>query len=759
MKWFSWFFACCLLSSGLLHANPQTIDSFRKEYKAWEVKDWGDPAQLSLASPPGEKLASLKMNFEAAAKEPHAKGIVLRRSLLGRIEQYKEFTFDIFLASQGPVDFVFSFEADRHYQLAPVPLKAGWNRNIRVDLLQANFSFGGASDPYNLQPRPDLYMGAMMLNFLRRSPDGGAIYLAPVQSQHSPALSLKVKPPATIVRQALELGPIKADKTSLKTYETIELSLTLPTALLNPFDPDEIKIEGTFRSPQGQTRRVAGFLHSGTVSGTEAAENLLWKLRFTPETPGPWTYEIQALRGRELVKSPPGNFTVSAQEHDGFVRVDAKDPYSFAFDSGRYYYPIGQNVAWLPMQDYERYFKKMSEHGENWARIWMSHWSFGIEWKPMGTYRGLNNYNLDKAEQLDQLLALAEKYGVYLQLVFDFHGAYSSKVNPEWLNNPYNKINGGFLDKAEDFFTHKQAKDLYKKRLRYIVSRWGHSPHIMAWEFFNEVSYTDGYQDQRVTAWHDEMSRFVRDIDPYQHLRTTSYGGEFKAGSFGLKTIDFAQYHAYTNNIHQQLRYINSKLKRYGKPYFVGEFGSNTNNGVDDQDKEGSFLHAGIWSQFMHDAGGNAMPWWWDSHIEPNNLYRHFGALSAFAAGIDRRLYTFEQVRERLQMPVGDTSYTFELIGLRDKGFAMYWIAESEGMRAGGRPQLLSFKEMKVALGGFSQPSYELEFWDTRTGKILDTQTLRSEKNSLAIELPLFVSDVALKIRPAEIKSLGSNAR
>jgi hypothetical protein len=378
----------------------------------------------------------------------------------------------------------------------------------------------------------------------------------------------------------------------------------------------------------------------------------------------------------------------------------------------------------------------------------MTNWSFGIEWKPMGQFQGLGAYNLERAQKLDELLELADSFGLYLQLVFDFHGAYSSKVNPEWSNNPYNVINGGFLTSPEEFFTHPEAKALYKKRLRYIMARWGASPHVMAWEFFNEVSFTDNFNERTINDWHQEMASYVKQLDAYQHLTTTSYGGGAIGDVYQLPVIDFSQYHIYAQNIVKQLPRINTKLSQYNKPYFIGEFGSDAANGGDDLDKTGIFLHAGLWSQFMQPASGNAMPWWWDSHIEPNKLYYHFAGLARFAQGVDRRHHAFMPFAQKLRMSVGDQSYDFELMGLQSSELSMFWLCDALGMKPQGRPQQLAYEEVKIALPGFKDQLYDLEFWDTYRGKVIRRAKLEPDGGRLAFELPRFSNDIAFKIRP-----------
>ena len=70
--------------------------------------------------------------------------------------------------------------------------------------------------------------------------------------------------------------------------------------------------------------------------------------------------------------------------------------------------------------------------------------------------------------------------------------------------------------------SHPQAREAYKKRLRYIVARWGYSPHIAAWQLWNEIDHgaqvlsavRDG--DITVEQWHEEMSAYLQQIDVHR---------------------------------------------------------------------------------------------------------------------------------------------------------------------------------------------------------------------------------------------------
>jgi hypothetical protein len=736
------------------------LDDFENE-QPWETKEWGDGANLSLETQNATHgKRSLRVRFDKAGGVPHPKGIVIRRSLLGRAVDFQDFTFDIYVEASAPLRLKIGLDADQTYERPPILLQPGWNRNVQLQILSGKFQ-AWDSELGKVVMKPELAIGSLILSFHRELNEAGSVYMDNIRTQHRPEWNLNrpqaPKPDQHVVR----IKSVGQPERTLKIYQPLELTVDLDALVLDPYDPNEFELKGLFTSPQGSELEIPGFLHSGEVSGTEPVRNAVWKIRFTPTQAGDWTYRVVAKNRWQRVQSESVTQHVEFEMRDGFVRVDPKFPQYFTFDSGRFYYPIGQNVAWLPFRDYDRYFYKMSQHGENWARIWMTNWSFGIEWKPMGQFQGLGAYNLDRAQKLDDILRQAELYGLYLQLVFDFHGAYSSKVNPEWSNNPYNVINGGFLASPDQFFTHPLAKEIYKKRLRYIIARWGYSPHVMAWEFFNEVSFTDNFNERVINAWHQEMASFVKQLDPYKHLTTTSYGGDAIGDVYKSPMIDFSQYHIYAQNIFKQLPRISHKLSQFNKPHFVGEFGSDSANGRDDQDKSGMFLHAGLWSQFMQPASGNAMPWWWDTHIEPNHLYYHFAALAHFAKDIDRRQYHFTPVVQKLRMKVAEQTYDFDLVGLQSPEFSMFWLCDSLGMSMKGRPQHFAYEAVKIALLGFDDERYDLEFWDTYKGRILKKSRMESDSGRLAFELPRFSNDIAFKIRayPKSPERLGAKER
>ncbi|TAE43604.1 MAG: hypothetical protein EAZ89_22010, partial [Bacteroidetes bacterium] len=295
---------------------------------------------------------------------------------------------------------------------------------------------------------------------------------------------------------------------------------------------------------------------------------------------------------------------------------------------------IGENMCWQNTNaylDYKKWIDKLSGAGGNYFRLWHAHWGLGIEWKNnVSQYQGLRRYQQEKARYQDWLFDYAAEKGVYLMLTLQHHGQVSTQVNPNWSESPYNAANGGPCAQTWDFFTDSAAKAHTRNRYRYIVARWGYSRAILCWELFNEAEWTDAYDlhDADVMLWHAEMAAYLKSIDPYQHLVTTSFADEKNDPLvWGNTDIDFTQTHYYINspNLERVLaggarRYLSD----YAKPTLNGEFGIGASSTLPQIDPDGIHIHNGLWAPVFSGGMGTGMSWWWDIYIEVKNLYTHF---------------------------------------------------------------------------------------------------------------------------------------
>ena len=404
-----------------------------------------------------------------------------------------------------------------------------------------------------------------------------------------------------------------------RAYEKIEIAFEWPGFQGDPFDYISHDVRVRIAGPGGAIVSLPAFFDGGT----------LWRARHTPNAPG--IYKVVGIfdNGKNLnlnVQTQRFDVGKSSVLRDSWVRIDAKNARRFSLADGRRFYPFGLNQAWTGdgQKGYDAKFADLEKSGLNWSRIWMNHWDAkNLDWARSGK-TPIGAIDLKVARTWDDIIQSADRHNVWVQIAIQHHGQYSLKVNPNWGENPWNVENGGFLQTPNEFFTDARARDLTRRKLRYMVARYGYCPHIMAWELWNEVQFSAAAQDGQwdaVAAWHREMADFVRAQDIYDHLVTTS--SEVPPPVFA--PVDYYQRHAYPINLIPSLSANHFNGKEWPvKPEFVGEFGpDNTKDRPDEWT-----LHSGLWAGLMSDNAGAAQYWEGD-RIERDNFYFHFAAASA----------------------------------------------------------------------------------------------------------------------------------
>lgn len=431
-----------------------------------------------------------------------------------------------------------------------------------------------------------------------------------------------------------------------RTYPHVEITFRLPGVEGNPF---EAEVWGIVTRPGGKPVRLAAF-HDGQD---------IWRVRYTPDRPGKHGVRITiGPRGKDRPAAPvglaPRQFDVNGEPSPGFVRVSAGERQRFVLDGGEPVFPIGYNVGWGEVADFEAHHRKMRGAGINWSRHWMA--GFGrlqLDWwdapDPLAGRLSLAN-----ARKWDRIVGSAEARGVRFQLVLQHHGQFSTKAATNWRYCPWNVANGGFLARPQAFFTNERARRLTRMKYRYVVARWGYSPAILAWELFNEVQFTDAGKDARlkddpnwaspqgaaVAAWHAEMAALLRSLDPYRHLVTTS-SGFAPDGPLG-RIVDFHQEHVYREDMIAAAGRLPGGIDRYDKPVFYGEAGQKDPG----RWRRREYAHSLLWAGLMSGGAGAAQRWSWRS---VDGMLGDFQAASRFvdASGLARRHFAPLPVRCR----------------------------------------------------------------------------------------------------------------
>lgn len=484
----------------------------------------------------------------------------------------------------------------------------------------------------------------------------------------------------TTLAQAPVINAASPTSTTVEQWGKFEVKLDVTANWANAYDYDEIRVECVFTDPNGTSRTVEGFfmqeyqLNPQTGALTPVGSGT-FKLRFSPDKTGTWKYNLSCTNAAGTGAFPEQTFQCAAPNslnNKGFVRGNQTN--YFHFDIGEQFIPVGENIAWQQSHvflDYEKWLTKLSDNGGNFFRLWQCHWGLGLEWQNgMLSYLGLRKYKQSNAFYTDWLLDFCAERGIYVLYCLQHHGQVSTQVNSEWSQNPYNSANGGPCANTWDFFTHAAAKNHSKNRYRYVLARWGYSPNILAWELFNEVDWTDQFAQRKadVTAWHSEMAAFFKTKDPYNHLVSTSYAHESNdAQVWNLPDIDFTQTHHYVNSPNLE-RVLASSLRKYidefEKPSLTGEYGlTTTGDDLGALDPDGIHIHNALWGSLFGGGMGAGLTWWWESYIEPQNLYYHFAPVSAVARNVPFKTGNLAPVAATVAGVPADLSLTPTLTG------------------------------------------------------------------------------------------------
>ncbi|MHB8636933.1 MAG: glycoside hydrolase 5 family protein [Fimbriimonadaceae bacterium] len=483
----------------------------------------------------------------------------------------------------------------------------------------------------------------------------------------------------------------------------------------DPYDPDDNDVDVVFAGPHGtKLTRLAYFIGDGKFASTLVA----------PES---GTYRATVMRNGHVVAKIPKPLSVTARLPHGFIGLRGRH---FAWSDGVPYFPIGYDYAWRNGngETVAQGMAKMGRSGCNWSRIWASQWD---EKNPFWPAPGAKLLGRElwqgPLETWDGICAAAEKADVHFQFVLFHHGPYSTTTDSNWKDHPWNTANGGFLADPTDFFTNAEAKKRAKIWLRYAVARYASSPAIMAWEIFNEVQWVDAIKKHPervgdVAAWHKEMIAYVKSLDPYHHLVTSSSSESLDSHVFD--DVDYMQPHTYPSNVLAAIGGYRFK----GKPGFFGEFGPPFGPAANYR----KLVRDGIYGGMLAGDAGAGEYWFWDrvdraglvadykaarEVIDQSGLLTHLGAKPM-------GVWASTPTRGPLTLAAGggwenSTTHEFDLpnVSLADlKGWSPYFQSVNGGQKAWANPLVVKFTAheagaLQLAVGQVSPNGGSLTVW------------------------------------------------
>ena len=357
----------------------------------------------------------------------------------------------------------------------------------------------------------------------------------------------------------------------------------------------------------------------------------------------------------------------------------------------------------------------------------------------------LGRFDEKVAREFDAIFEAAEAHGIYVTLTAFALGFTPGDSWKNWGDNPYNVVNGGPARRNVEVFTRDDLRAASKRKLRYLLNRYGYSSHLLAIDLINEPEW-DGRIPERIwIPWAEDLARDWKQRDPYRHLVTV--------GSIGLSTnidgderplyaspdIDLVQWHLYGAATYDPRAHADEMVRRvretweFGKPIFCGEFAY---GGEDPALYD--HTHTGIWAATFAGAGAlahSAPPFHRDSD-EPMTpgRGRHFRVLADFLRGLDGK--------QRLEPDLGAAAEPAgTAVWARGSGdYRVLWVV---GPKASyGNP----IGEAVVRLHDVPTGSYRAEWRDDVTGRIVATVALAAAGGDLSLKVPPFIRHLAGKL-------------
>ena len=399
------------------------------------------------------------------------------------------------------------------------------------------------------------------------------------------------------------------------------------------------------------------------------------KVRFTLKQEGEYSVKICYDDGNlEII-----NITAKGFDGNGYVTVSGKDKRYFEYTSGKSYFPVAVNVCYprqVPVSDnsefgvkdevcymglrqYERWFKKLSQNGVNMVRIWLGHHYF-----TPSTFDA-EVFDYAQFSKIDALIELAKKYGLKLKLTFeqfrytDYQGEGLQPTLSHLFNNPI-KLKEDICPSIDEWTTKEKWKRAWLKKVHEFAKRYAGDTEIFAFELWNEMNCLPNTDE-----WNRDMLPHVKALFP-DNMVINSLGSMDcedavnAYNSFPWKLTAFKQMHRYLdqgaklkdttcNPVEMVIEGI-KYLQNNDMPLILAETGAvnNCHSGeckyysVDDN---GMIFVDCVYTPVFCGMASTGNIWHWDQrYIEGKNLYKYFAPISKLIEGIDFTAEEFKPI-------------------------------------------------------------------------------------------------------------------
>lgn len=490
--------------------------------------------------------------------------------------------------------------------------------------------------------------------------------------------------------------------TTVSRYDVFEQPFTwASTGYSNPWQ--QVTATMTLTSPNGRTTTVGGFYFAQDT----------WKARFAPAETGNWTWKATIGDGSKS-QQLNGAFTVVDSNWPGFVRQSSANKFRWAFDNGSPYHALGiGDCISTGLDDMtmdtatvngSTYFAAFQAAGVNLFRWSVDNCSYKL-WNVIA--ESGNSYLAPEGQAGDNLVRLLRQNNIRTYMVI-FGNAIPFGSNP----------------------TTAQLEAV-KRYVKYIVDRYG--AYVDFWELMNETTVS--------ATWYDQVSQYLRSVDPYQHPISTSWEQPLQ------QRIEVVSPHWYQSEPDSEIDLYPAwkfrDWKASGKPVIVGEQGNATCNWDAGSAQR---LRVRSWASFFSEG---TLIFWHTGYSKsycynPANIY-----LGPEERGYLKVLQDFTK-----GFPAGAA-----LTGTMSGSSGTLPVSDLSRVRAYGLTSPTAYAAYLHAYTNHTSPTTGITltvapqtagvatWYSPATGQVLGTRNVNAGSQPLAV--PAFTTDIALKIVPA----------
>jgi len=534
----------------------------------------------------------------------------------------------------------------------------------------------------------------------------------------------------TFAIKAPEIQMLRQRPDTVGLYEKFEVSFNINNGneYVNPFDPDEIDITAVFTSPAGKKWTIPGFYYYS--GGT------LWKLRFSPDEAGVWSYTITVRDKGGKTTSGPGSFVAVNSSKKGPLMVAGNKRYLTHRD-GSDFYGVG-----LWYNDSYTTFNQGNVRPE----ILDNLRSLGVNFistfiTPLETPgSGMGRYDQNICGRLDELLEMCENRDILLSLNLWFHSYLSETVwgggNIRWWGNPYQQVTS-----AKDFYRSDIAWKYQEKLYRYFIARWGYSRSLAIWFVVDEVNGTDGWvtgDSLAAAAWGKKVHDYFKANDPWDRPTTGTRSGGIKefwhegyqifdiaareiyeAQGFPINmtgTIDSASVNPLTSSYRNYAKENQKLWHGYGKPVINGETGWDHTFYEPSMPGYLAMYHNALWVTL---ATGSAMtPFWWaySRMVNDNVVTAQITSIRRFTDKIPFTNITPAEIK----------CLRGDAYAMKSNEFVFGWVVNSDADVAGE----------KITVSSLRKGKYNLKVYHTWRGAFLIDREITCTDGTITFSPP-----------------------